>query len=146
MSKKRQRLKPRHRKFLESYAQTGDSTEAYLAAGYKAKTREVARVNGSRLIRNLFETMDYRETMDNLGLDDRRLAEILKELAEHEDPKIRVRAADIISKCRGWQRETLDLGQGAQIVIVQQRPHEIGRAEEAELIEAEEEKPVALLR
>jgi len=138
-------LKPREEKFLEAYAQTGKHAEAYLAAGYKVKNREVARVSGYRLLRRICETIGYRETMDNVGLDDLRLAEVLKALVEHEDPKIQVPAVNIATKCRGWQRDTLDLGQGAQIIIVQQHPRELGDAEEAEIVEAEPKKTIALL-
>jgi hypothetical protein len=149
MSEKMKKLKPRERKFLESYAQTGNHAEAYLASGYKVNSWEVARVNGYRLLRRLFETMDYRQTMDNVGLDDLRLAEILKALGKHEDPKIRVPAVNIATKCRGWQRDNIEIGAGAQILILQSRPQDaIDQAKDAIMLDEhnKEMKPKGLLR
>jgi len=81
-------------------------------------------------------------------LDDLRLAQVLKALVEHEDPKIQVPAINIATKCRGWQRDTLDLGQGAQIVIVRSgKVQELEETEEAALIkDVEPKKPIALLK
>ncbi len=122
MTEKRTKLRPREIRFLEEYAKTGDHAQAYVSAGFRAKSREVARVSGYRLLRKIDESMDYREVLEAVGLTDRRVAEIMKELMEHEDPKVRVQALNIATRCLGWQKETLDVPQGAEIVIVRRLP------------------------
>lgn len=113
----RSKLKPRHRKFLEEYAKTGDYAKSYLAAGYKAKTKDSARTAGSRLLRKLDENMDYREVLDSVGLTDRRLATALAMLVDYKDARVRVQALALAAKCKGWQKEDTAPPQGVTIVI-----------------------------
>jgi len=61
IDKKIARLSPKHTVFLKSYFTNGyNGTEAYLAAGYKVKNRNVAAVQASLLLR----TPKIREIMD----------------------------------------------------------------------------------
>jgi hypothetical protein len=147
MSEKRTKLKPKEIRFLESYARLKDPADAYVAAGYKVKSREVARTCGSRLLRRLDATIDYREIMDRVGLTDRRLAEAMKELIEDPDPKVRVQALNIATKVKGWQRESLDLNPGAEIIIVHTRPDFLpGQTDAGNRQEIQVAKPIALLK
>ncbi len=116
---KQVKLKPKEMRFLEEYAKCGNHADAYLAAGYKVKSREVARTCGSRLLRRLDESMDYREILDAVGLTDRRLAEGLNILIDHKDARVRVQALALATKCKGWQKDDLDAPRGAVIVINQ---------------------------
>jgi phage terminase small subunit len=89
---KKTKLKPKQIKFLEEYAKDGNKIRAYLAAGYKATTEESARASATRLLRTIDETIDYREVLHTVGLNDRRVAEALKEMVEHSDARVRVQA------------------------------------------------------
>jgi hypothetical protein len=113
----RSKLKPRERKFLEEYAKCGNHADAYLAAGYKVKSREVARTCGSRLLRRLDESMDYREVLESVGLSDRRLATALDMLIDHKDARVRVQALALAAKCKGWQKDDQAPPQGVTIII-----------------------------
>lgn len=46
------RLSVKQEAFCMHYAKTGNATESYIAAGYKAKDNNVARANAARLIAN----------------------------------------------------------------------------------------------
>jgi hypothetical protein len=100
------KLRPKEIRFLEEYARTGDHAQAYLTAGFRVKSREVARVNGYRLLRKLDERMDYKEILAAVGLSDRRVAEVMKHLVEHEDPKVRVQALHIATKASAGKEKT----------------------------------------
>lgn len=45
-------LPEKQKRFADFYVELGDGTEAYIKAGYKVKSREVAKVNASRLLTN----------------------------------------------------------------------------------------------
>lgn len=121
----RSKLKPKQMKFLEEYAKTGDHAKSYLAAGYKAKTKESARVSGYRLLRKLDESMDYREVLDSVGLTDRKLAMALDMLIDHKDARVRVQALALAAKCKGWQKDDQAPPQGVTIIIPRRYPDEI---------------------
>jgi phage terminase small subunit len=112
------KLKPKQVKFLEEYAKDGDKIKAYLAAGYKAKTEKSARVSATRLLQKFDETMDYKKTLRSVGLNDRRVAEALKEMVEHKDARVRVQALNIVTKILGWQRDEPEVPKEVQIVVV----------------------------
>ncbi|CAM4184963.1 terminase small subunit [Paenibacillus alkaliterrae] len=46
------RLSEKQKRFADYFVELGDATEAYLRAGYKVKSRDVAKVNASRLLTN----------------------------------------------------------------------------------------------
>jgi hypothetical protein len=151
MERKKKKLRPKEMKFLEFYAQNGDAADAYIAAGYKVKSREVARTCGSRLLRKIDGNMDYMEILETVGLTDRRVAEVMKDLIDHPDPKVRVQALNIATKVKGWQREFLDVDQGQEIIILRRRPEKIGAGHSREQFPDEQKqiearKPIALLR
>lgn len=45
-------LPEKQKRFADYYIELGDGTEAYLKAGYKVKSRDVAKANASRLLAN----------------------------------------------------------------------------------------------
>lgn len=45
-------LPEKQKRFADYYIELGDGTEAYIRAGYKVKSRDVAKVNASRLLTN----------------------------------------------------------------------------------------------
>jgi len=46
------RLTEKQKRFADFYIETGNATEAYLKAGYKVKSNDVAKANASRLLTN----------------------------------------------------------------------------------------------
>lgn len=46
------RLSEKQKRFADYYVETGNGSEAYLRAGYKVKSPDVAKVNASRLLTN----------------------------------------------------------------------------------------------
>lgn len=92
------KLPEKQKRFADLYVETGDGTEAYVQAGYKVKSRDVAKVNASRLLTNA----NVREYIDVLiaQKDGARIAkqdEVLEFLT---------------SVLRGKQTETIPLGLG----------------------------------
>jgi len=122
MEPKKRRFKPKEVKFLEEYAKMGDHASAYLAAGYRSKSRESARTSGYRLLRKLDGSMGYREILESVGLTDRRVAEAMKALIDHPDPRVRVQALNIATKCLGWQKDEAPQNFGFQIIIGARQP------------------------
>lgn len=49
---KSQKLTPKEKKFCQYYVELGNATEAYIKAGYTAKTKQTAGVMGHRLLKN----------------------------------------------------------------------------------------------
>jgi phage terminase small subunit len=128
-------------KFLEEYITTGNPAKAYLAAGYKSKTMETARTSGYRLLRKLDETMDYRGILETVGLTDRRVAEVMKGLVDHPDPRVRVQALNIATKCLGWYEETQNVNLGFQVIIGGREPAQVQGSQEP--IKIALKKPIA---
>lgn len=46
------KLTVKQRKFADNYIKSGNATESYIQAGYSVKTRNVAEVEGFKLLRN----------------------------------------------------------------------------------------------
>lgn len=46
------KLTEKQKRFADYFIELGDATEAYIKAGYKVKSRDVAKVNASRLLTN----------------------------------------------------------------------------------------------
>ena len=122
----------------------GDHVSAYLAAGYRSKSRESARTSGYRLLRKLDESMGYREILESVGLTDRRVAEAMKALIDHPDPRVRVQALNIATKCLGWYEETQNVNLGFQVIIGGREPAQVQGSQEP--IKIAPKKPIALLK
>ena len=120
MDRKNKKLRPREVKFLEEYAQTGNHAEAFIKAGFRAKNNESARVSAYALLRKLDDKMEYREILDAVGLSDRRVAEAIKALVEHPDPRVQAQGVAIAARVKGWMADRIEAPRGAQILIVQQ--------------------------
>lgn len=46
------KLTVKQRKFADNYIKSGNATESYIKAGYSVKTRNIAEVEGCKLLRN----------------------------------------------------------------------------------------------
>jgi phage terminase small subunit len=120
----RLKMKKRWSKFLQEYAKDGDATRAYLAAGYKPKTQESARVAGYNLLQKIGRTIEWRETLDEI-IPDIDLAKKAKDLLNAESEKVQVTALGIATKCKGWQRDDQIPPTGVTIIVNRTQPDEI---------------------
>lgn len=50
MKSKKTKLTPKQSKFIDKYLELGNGTQAYIQAGYKASSTEVAKVEASKLL------------------------------------------------------------------------------------------------
>lgn len=137
------RLTEKQKRFADHFVELGDATEAYIQAGYKVKSRDVAKVNASRLLTNA----NVKSYIDNIiaEKDEKRIAkqdEILEfltsvlrgqvqeqfplglgmgeqQLVKKElDGKDRIKAAELLGKRFGmWlDRQQVDVQGAVQIV------------------------------
>ncbi|WP_342431097.1 terminase small subunit [Neobacillus sp. FSL H8-0543] len=99
-------LNKKQRMFADFYIQTGNATDSYLRAGYKAGGHS-AEVNASRLLRNA-EVLKYiKERNEQLDVDfiaditetKRFWTELLRD--ENADMKDRLKASEYIAKTNG---------------------------------------------
>ncbi len=146
MNQSAAKLKPKERKFLENVVQGMNNTDAYLAAGYKCRTRESAGTLGSRKLKELMARMGYEEVGEEY-LPKHELWAHIKRLCNSGNIRVDVQAVNIATKVKGWQRDNLDMLAGAEIVILHRRPDLLVTGEEADDQPKQiQTKPVALLR
>lgn len=107
----------RHKLFLELLPDARTVGEAYVQAGFTAKSDTVARVNGCRLLRTLDAKLDYRQILDSVGLNDRHLATRIKDLVDDEDGHLSVKACGLASRCKNWLAPNVSIGVGVEIHI-----------------------------
>ena len=63
------KLTSKQRKFCDLYIETGNATQSYIDAGYKATTREVAHANSKQLLQNHSVKKFMQEYTDKLNKD-----------------------------------------------------------------------------
>lgn len=94
------------KKFIDNYIETGNATQSYIDAGYKARGNS-AEANASRLLRNV-KAREYIEER-NKALESPRIATMteVKEFwtntmnAKNEETKDRLKASELIAKTNG---------------------------------------------
>jgi len=109
----------RHKLFLELLPDARTIGEAYIEAGFTAKTKDVARQNACRLIRQLDAKLDYRQILESVGLTDRHLGNKIKDLVDDKDGHLSVKACNLATRCKGWQQPNVSIGIGVEINITQ---------------------------
>ena len=109
----------RHKLFLELLPATRTIGEAYIQAGFTAKSKDVARINACRLIRQLDAKLDYRQILESVGLTDRHLGNKIKDLVDDKDGHLSVKACNLATRCKGWQQPNVSIGIGVEINITQ---------------------------
>ena len=110
-------LKPRHVKFLKAYAKCGDIGKAYLASGYRCKSKDVASACGSKLLKKLESRMSLQEKFDEAGLSDFELLHITLDLLRSKNQNVRARILPHVYRAKAWIGGE-DLGEsGARIII-----------------------------
>ena len=119
IDKKRGKIKPRVALFLKNLANGMVQNEAYLAAGFQAKSIEVANSAASRLLRWVHETMTDREMID-IMVPTSTLAGTVAEIMQSSPvDDTRLRAASLAGKWKGLEDQATGPAQGAVIVIMQ---------------------------
>ena len=78
-------LSPPHRKFVLAYLKHFNETQAYIDAGYNVSTRQIANVNGSRLLASAKVAAAVKEMLCVVGVTPDRLKCWLAELAAGND-------------------------------------------------------------
>ena len=101
------KLTIKQQRFADAYIKSGNATQSYIDAGYKASTREVAEANGRRLLVN-DKVRVYLEDV-NKQLQDRSIADMTEVKAfwtntmreKESDLKDRLKASELIAKTNG---------------------------------------------
>jgi len=65
-NKKEKKITIKQKRFADSYIETGNATQSYIDAGYKATTREVAEANARKLLGNNSVSSYIKERMEEL--------------------------------------------------------------------------------
>ena len=84
VAKKTHRLSQRHSRFLQTYLETGNATQAAIAAGYSEKS---ARACGTRLAAKPHIRAAIEREIENRGITAQYVLDSLKTIAD--DPKTR---------------------------------------------------------
>ncbi len=119
MAGKAQKIKRRWVKFLENLRDGMSQTDAYLAAGYKAKSRESAARSGSRLLIKLREIMHGTEMFDVYVPAD-ELARVGAELLRSKDDRVRAAMFGHAAKVKRWVDPESDIPRGVTVIINQE--------------------------
>jgi hypothetical protein len=120
MAGKKQKIKRRWVKFLENLRDGMTETDAYLAAGYKSRSRESAARSGSRLLIKLREIMHGTEMFDIYVPAD-ELSRVGAELLRSKDDRVRAAMFGHAAKVKRWVDPENDIPHGVTVVI-DQRP------------------------
>jgi hypothetical protein len=115
------KIKPRVALFLKNVANGMVPGDAYILAGFKAKTPESACSAASRLLRYVNDTMPSRDLL-NVMVPDHELFGVIKEKLLCSPDDVQVRAGSLLGKWKGLETPENAGLQGSTIVIVQGSP------------------------
>lgn len=92
-------LTKKRRKFVNEFADTGNATQAVIAADYDVKDEDSAAVIGSNLLGNV----KIQEELRKLGFDSNNAKRVISEILNDEtiEPKDRIKAAENVFKVHG---------------------------------------------
>jgi phage terminase small subunit len=116
-------LDERQKKFADYYIETGNASESYQRAGYKARGN-VAEASASRLLRNV-KVIEYIKQRND-ELDSTRIAD-MKEVKQfwtnmlrdkQIEPKDRLKASEYIAKTNGAFLDKVELNGKLGVTIV----------------------------
>lgn len=105
-------------KFLEMYFLGMAIPSACKVAGYKHKTKETLMAIGRKIIAKYEGSKEHREIMLRMGFGPVRVVSLLIDMAENgKSENARVQALNITTKCLGMQRDIMEAGSGAELII-----------------------------
>lgn len=119
------KLNPRQEKFCVAYARSGNATEAYKEAGYKAKSEGVARTGASEILTNpnIKERLEElrKETSAPKILDAQQIQEMLtigaNRALEKGNESAMCKCLEILNKMHGRYIQRIDMSTSTPIVI-----------------------------
>ncbi|MDI6854043.1 MAG: hypothetical protein QME75_10640 [Deltaproteobacteria bacterium] len=117
-------------KVLDAYFSGHPLHKAVKAAGYKAKDASTRVFIGNRILQKYEGQAGGKEIFRRIGLGEVRIALKLLALTEDENPRVRLQALNIASKCVGMQREVLESLEAPIIVIGGQEEGEVQAQQE----------------
>lgn len=113
------KLSVREQTFLDNYFEGMPMPEALRKAGFTAKSEFTLKGIASRALRKYDRLKDHREVFNDIGFSPRVMVEQLMNLAMNaKSETAKVQALNIATKCLGMQRESLDIEQGAEVIIM----------------------------
>ncbi|MDH4268252.1 MAG: hypothetical protein OEW45_21715 [Deltaproteobacteria bacterium] len=118
--------------------------DAYLEAGFKAKTIASAASCASQLLKKLKKHEDYQEIIKAFN-PYFELAQDISDLRKCADPRIRLGACSVAGKWLGMQKEEPPANFGFQVIIGGRQPTEVGAGQDQVQVQAPK-KPIALLK
>lgn len=111
-------LDARELRFLELYFGGMPVPVAARIAGYKQKSERTRTIIGKKVIAKYDSLKDHREIMLKMGMGPVRVTGLLLELAMNgKSENARIQALNIATKCLGMQRDVMEAGSGAEVII-----------------------------
>lgn len=120
----------KQQKFADIYIQTGNATQSYIDAGYKATTRKVAESNAKKLLRNYSVSLYVQKKMEQLQKEtiasqDEVLEYLTKVMRGEEKDSFgldaslqdRTKCAELLGKRYGTFKEKVDVAGNIPVVI-----------------------------
>lgn len=120
----------KQQKFADIYIQTGNATQSYIDAGYKATTRKVAESNAKKLLRNYSVSLYVQKKMEQLqkktiASQDEVLEYLTKVMRGEEKDSFgldaslqdRTKCAELLGKRYGTFKEKVDVAGNIPVVI-----------------------------
>lgn len=120
----------KQKKFADLYIQTGNATQSYIDAGYKATKREVAEANARKLLGNNSVDLYIKNQMNNLQKNtiasQEEVLEYLTKVMRGEEKdsfgldaslQDRTKCAELLGKRYGTFKESLDVKGSVPVII-----------------------------
>lgn len=119
---KKETINPREKRFIELFFFSGEGlsrVEAAKRAGFSAKSTAGLMLAAKRAIVKLESQVDHREIFRKVGLGEMEVAKGILAMVNDKTipPSVRLNAWIAASKILGIQRDVMDIGTGAKIVI-----------------------------
>ncbi len=118
-------LSEKELKVLDFYFSGHPLHKAVKAAGYKAKDAPTRVFIGNRILQKYEGQAGGKEIFRRIGLGEVRIALKLLALTDDENPRVRLQALNIASKCVGMQRDVVESLEAPVIVIGGQEEGEV---------------------
>lgn len=130
MSDEVKELTIKQKKFADLYIETGNATQSYIDAGYKATKREVAEANARKLLAN-YSVQNYidsqmEQLQRNTIASQEEVLEYLTSVMRGEEKdqfgldaslQDRTKCAELLGKRYGTFKEKVDVGGNIPVVI-----------------------------
>lgn len=120
----------KQQRFADIYIETGNATQSYIDAGYKATTREVAEANARKLLGNysvkIYIDNKMSEIQKNTIASQEEVLEYLTKVMRGEEKdqfgldaslQDRTKCAELLGKRYGTFKEKVDVGGAVPVII-----------------------------